>query len=154
MRRPLVIVLSLMCVWGSLQAVQASQQGLTVEARVYPTDLYIPNQVINFANPEIFPTTATLTVKVRTAGQQPVADVPVHFQASRDCARIAALSATQAQTNDQGVAQAQLEVEQTTGLCHVLVQVGDMTREVRVTVLPAPETPRDRPLVPWRTHGR
>jgi hypothetical protein len=157
MRRLRLIVLSLICAWSSLPAVHAAgqtPQGLTFQVEVYPTDLYIPNQVINVPQPDLFPTAATLTVRVHTANQQPAAHVPVSFQTSPDCERVAALTEARAQTDDQGVAQVRLEAQQTTGLCHVQVQVGDVTRDVRVTVLPAPSTPRDRPLVPFRKRVR
>jgi hypothetical protein len=157
MRRLLLIVLSFLCAWSGLEAGYAAgpaPQSLTFQVEVYPTDLYLPNQVINFPQPDLFPTAATLTVRVRTASQQPAADVPVYFRTGRDCARVAALTEDRAQTDDQGVAQVRLEVQQTTGLCRVQVQVGDVTREVRVTVLPAPETPRERHLVPFRKRVR
>lgn len=157
MRCLVVIILSLVCACSGPRAIHSAgptQQGLTFQAWVDPTELFIPDQVINVANPGLFPTAARLTVRVRTASQQPAEGVPVRFQTARACERVAALTETEAQTNDQGVARVRLEVQQTTGLCHVQVQVGDVTREVRVTVSPAPETPRDHPLLPFRKRLR
>ena len=85
------------------------------------------------------PDTAQVIVRVRNAQGQPVNDVPVAFQVEPDWSQNASLTPSRAVTQD-GETHAVFRAN-TIGVVRIIVSVEDVSRETRIVVSPAPDTP-------------
>lgn len=88
---------------------------------------------------ENLPDSAQVVVRVRNAQGQPVNGVPVMFQIEPDWAQNASLTPPRAITQD-GETHAVFRAS-TIGVVRIMVRVENISREIRISVSPAPDTP-------------
>jgi len=120
-----------------------TRQGLSFHVSAFPSDIYLADEEItNEKGKDEFPTVSTLTVHVLDVNQKPLSGVPVTFEMAPGCKSIATLTPNRAVTAEGGMAQAKVTSDDTTGLCHLTVQVDNVTQKVRILVL-QPEVPSD-----------
>ena len=135
------IILMLLCsvgLWscaGPGRYLGPTTHGYEFHASVFPSDLYMPSDVLS---PQEFPTSATLLVHVHDVHGAPATGAPVMVQfAGSECQGVIRLSAPQAVTA-QGRASFTLRTADTSGACRLAVRVDNVTQELWVSVSPPP----------------
>jgi hypothetical protein len=113
-----------------------TSNGLEFHISVIPSEIYLPDPS-HIAPAAEFPSSASLTVRVRDVERQPVDGVPVIFQASPACDGIVSVSPQRAVTHN-GVAQASVQAQNTTGACWITVRVDHVSQEFSIAVSNTP----------------
>jgi hypothetical protein len=106
-------------------------QGYSFDVEQWPSWLYLPTGRMDPGRR--YPSAATITVHVRGAQQQRVDGVPVSLEVGPECQDHVVLT-PQSMITRNGVAQAAFEAKDKSGFCHVTVQVGELTEQVRFNI--------------------